>query len=500
MAALLMAGLAVSGCGKKDEGGKGKDKQPGETKKEPKAEPQKPPEAPAEPAEPRAELPADTGKLELKLDWAHGFGSLLRDEGKGIAIDAAGNVVATGLFSGDIDFGGGTPLKANGVDAFVASFAADGTHRWSIAFGGSGEDLGKSVAIDSEGNAIVTGWFSKEMSVGAVPLKSSGADDAFVVKLDPDGIVLWARKFGAENIDLAQAVAVMPDNSVVITGEFRTTVDFGGGPLKSAGDADIFLMKLAADGSFVWAKSFGYAGQDYGRAVAVDSRGDILLAAEFTGTVDFGGKKPLEHVGNRDAVLVKLDGDGKHIWAKGFGGSFNDLAVDVAVDAADNVFVVGAFEDVIKIVGHELKSKGETDAYVAKFGPDGKYQWTKQFGAENKDVASGVGVDKFGNVFVTGWFTDSVDFGGGTLVSPNRNQDAFLVALDPDGKHLWSRNYGAQDHDRGFDIAVHPDGYVGLTGRYRFDMKMSDEVVLKSVRKAGDKIPQPDIFVARFER
>ncbi len=499
-AALLMAGIALSGCGKKDEGGKSKEKKPGVPPKEPSTEPQKKPDEPKTPPAPRAELPADTGKLALKFDWAHGFGSLKRDEGKGIAIDPAGNVVVTGLFSGDIDFGSGTPLKANDVDAFIAGFAPDGKYKWSMALGGEGEDLGKDIALDADGNAVVVGWFSKTMTVGAVPLKSAGADDAFVVKVDPDGNVLWARKFGAENIDLAQAVAVMPDKSVIVTGEFRTTVDFGGGPLKSAGDADIFVLRLGADGSLVWAKSFGYAGQDYGRAVAVDSRGDILLAAEFTGTVDFGGGKPLQHVGNRDAALVKLDGDGKHIWSKGYGGSFNDLAVDLAVDAADNAVVVGAFEDVMKIEGHEMKAKGETDAYVVKFGPDGTYQWANSYGADRKDVASGVDFDKFGNVYATGWFTNDVDFGGGALKSPNRNQDMFVVVLSPDGSHLWSHNYGDKDHDRGFDIAVNSAGLVALTGRYRFALKFDDDTVLESVRKEGDKIPQPDIFVARFER
>ncbi len=488
MAALVSVAMVV-GCGKKDA-----EKKPAEVPPPTKPTPQ-PDKKPPPP--PRAELPADPGDHSGKHVWSQSLGSMQRDEGRAIAVDKSGNIAVVGIFSGPIDFGSGTAVTPTTTDAFVAVFAADGKHKWSLGIGGEGSDIGSLVTFDNAGNVIVGGWYSKTMTVGETVLKSLGADDMFIAKFDPAGTLMWIKSIGAENIELVQSIAATKDNALIATGEFRAEVMFGATKLKSAGNADIFLLKLEATGEVAWAKRFGSTGQDYGRSVTVDSRGDIVLAAEFSGTVDFGGAKPITHVGNRDTILAKFDGDGNHVWSHAFGSSFNDLGVGVATDAADNVVIVGSFEDKILIAGNEYQSAGTADIYVAKFNPDGKHQWSKTFGADNKDRASSVAVDKFGNIIFAGWFWYDVDFGGGALSSPNRNMDGFLVKLAPTGAHLWSKNFGDKDHDRVFSVAVDDSAHVAITGRFRFAPDFGGGP-LKALSKEGDKAPPTDIFVARF--
>ncbi len=487
LALLVCCGVvSTTGCGKKD---KEKPREQAETTPAPKT--------PKPPPPPRSTLPPDSGEHTGKTLWAKGLGSLMGDEGRAVALNAAGDVAVAGMFGGPIDFGNGTAITPQGTDGFLAVYDPDGNYKWATAIGGEGNDIAAAVEFDHAGNVVVGGWFSGEMTIGDIPLKGAGADDIFLAKFDPDGKVKWARNIGSDNIELIKAIAVNADDSLIITGEIRGTIRFDTIELKSAGDADIFLAKLDAKGAVVWAKRFGSTGQDYGRAVAVDSRGDIVLGAEFSGTVDFGGKQPLTHVGNRDALLAKYDADGNYVWAKGWGSSFNDLAVDVAVDPADNVIVVGSFEDKLDLAGVPLTSAGTADAYIAKFSPDGVLAWAKSYGADNNDRADAVGVDKFGNILFAGWFWYKVDFGGGALESPNRNIDIFVVKLSPAGDHLWSRRFGDKDHDRAFGIAVAPDGGSVVTGRFRFAPDFGTGPI-QANQKPDNRAPPTDIFVARL--
>src|SRR5437773_827609 len=117
-----------------------------------------------------------------------------------------------------------------------------------------------------------------------------GYQDIFLVKLSPTGTNVWAKRFGGSGVDVATAVAVdKQNNSVIVAGYFTGTVDFGGGPLTSAGGADVFVAKYAADGGFQWAKRFGGTSGDVAASVAVDGSGNVVVGGRFSGSVDFGG-------------------------------------------------------------------------------------------------------------------------------------------------------------------------------------------------------------------
>jgi hypothetical protein len=495
---LLLALVLAAGCGRKQE-----DEPP------PPAPAPTLPE-PAGPVKPREPLktPALGAAYQGKLVWARAFGGLDRDEAKAVAIDAAGNVAAAGIFTGEVDFGVGK-FTSKDTSGFVGVLGPDGKPTWMAQL--SAHQTAKEaaaeptvadvtvsgVAFAGKGNLAVVGWFSNVLQVGDLSVKAKGADDAFVAMFDKAGKPQWVKALGGDNVDIAWGVAAAPDGGLAVIGERRGAADFGGGEFEAKGKADIWLVRLNADGDHLWSKSWGDFGEDNGRAVAFDSRGDVIIACEMDLPLDFGDGKPLPHKGKGDVAIVKLSTVGNLRWARSFGNTFDDVVLGLTVDGADDIIFSGSFEDKLTIGKDHLTAGERADAYVAKLDPDGQPVWARNWGGPWEDMAAAVAADPYGNIVVTGWFQGTVDFGAGPQEAPNGNMDGFLMKLSPDGKHLWSRRFGDKDHDRGRAVAVDPAGDIALAGIFRFNLDLGG-TVLTSSTKPGDKIAPADAFFARF--
>ncbi len=487
------AALALSsGC--KDDHGSAAKRAPATPPPTTEAPPAKP-SPPSPPPSPLPTLPADPGVHEGTHRWSARFGDLGTDAGRSIATDANGNVAVTGYFAEHVEFAPGHTATAAALDAYVAYFSAQGELSWVKTFGGDHEDTGNAIAFDPEGNVVVAGNFSRSMQLGATPVASLGSDDAFVLKLSPTGEVLWVRRFGDIKSDGANGVATDAHGNVYVTGSFSGLVTFGTTQLSSAGGEDVFVLALTAAGELMWVEQFGGRYTDYGQRIAVDPQGSVVVLAEFTGTVAFGAAE-LESLGNRDLAVLKLSSRGEVTWAERFGSPFNELGLGLAVDPAGNIIIAGSFDNQISFGAMKLVSKGESDAFVTKLNPAGKPQWARSFGSRREDIAHGAATDAFGNVVVTGWFWEAIDFGGGLRASEG-NKDVFLLKLSPDGNHRWSRRFGGKDHDQGRAVAVGPSAEVVATGIFRFVIELGGKP-LESKRAASDRAPRPDVFVARF--
>lgn len=411
--------------------------------------------------------------------WSKRFGDARNDDGFAVAVDSNGNVLVTGQFVDTVDFGGGPLTSAGEPDIFVAKFAPNGTHLWSKRFGGVLSDRGLAIAVDASGDVVLCGWFIATVDFGGGPLTSiSSAEKIFVAKLaGADGSHLWSKNFGRTVFERHQGLAVDSEGDVVVAGYFAGTANFGGGPVTSVGVADIFVAKLSgADGSHVWSKHFGdiNAGfdtrlRDAGVAAAVDSKGNVVLAGLFEGVVEFGGG-PLTSAGFADIFIAKFAGaDGTHLWSKRFGDTSMDFARGVAVDSTDNVLVTGAFNGTVDFGGDPLiNTRDVFDVFLAKFAPDGAHLWSRHFtsGTVTSGTGFGVAVDANGDPVVTGIFGGAVDFGGGPLTNAGF-EDIFVAKLSgADGAHLWSQRIGGMGGDYGLGVAVDPRASVLVTGYF----------------------------------
>lgn len=342
-------------------------------------------------------------------------------------------------------------------DALAATF--------SKAFGGPGYDVAGAVAVDSKGNIILAGSFEQSVDFGGGPLTSAGLTDIFVVKLDSSGNHVFSKAFGGAGTQGATAVAVDASDNILVVGATDGSVNFGGGALPAGGDFDVFVAKLDAQGGHVWSHHYGGAGKQQGESVAVDASGNVILAGRFEGGVDFG-TGPLLSAGTTDVFITKLNASGGLVFASRFGDAGIQIAPNVAVDAAGSILATGGFEGSVDFGGAPLVSAGGLDVFILKLGADGKHLWSQRAGdASNLQTSSDILADSAGNVIVTGTLVGSMDFGGGAL-SETGGTDAFLVKLDADGKHLWSKDYGDSAAQAGLSIAVRGDDSLALAGLY----------------------------------
>jgi len=405
--------------------------------------------------------------------WSKRFGRGNGDYGNSVAVDRSGNVVVVGEFDGMEDFGGVRLDSVGGADIFIAKYSGvNGTLQWSKQFGNTNYQSASSVAVDSSGNVAVTGYFYGTMSLGGFDMTSAGGADIFIAKYSANGAHLWSKRFGSTGDDYGASVAMDSSGNVLVTGYFNRSVDFGGGALTSTGGADIFVVKYSGDGAHLWSKRFGSTGDDYGRSVAVDAAGNVAVTGSFQGTVSFGGVA-LTSAGGADIFVARFSGaNGVSTWSRRFGSTFSDFGTSVAMDGSGDVVVTGTFLGTVNFGGGALTSAGELagflppDIFVAKYSGvnDGAHLWSKRFGSTSFDSGSSVAVDPGGNVVVTGYFFETVDFGGGALTSAGRD-DIFVAAYSGvDGSPLWSKRFGETIADAGRSVATDTSGNVLVTG------------------------------------
>jgi hypothetical protein len=394
--------------------------------------------------------------------WGERFGDSDGQSPTGLATDSDGNVVVAGYFSGAINFGGDSLVCSGGFDVFLAKLDANGKHLWSKRFGDKDSQAPGGVAVDSMGNVLIAGYFNGGIDLGGGLLTSKGGSDVFIAKLDAKGEYVWGQRFGDDSTQGATGVAVDGSGDVVLIGGFDGVIDFGGGALTSKGGSDVFIAKLDAKGKYLWAQSFGDESTQGANGVAVDSMGNVLVVGYFNGGIDFGGGL-LTSKGGSDIFIAKLSADGHHVWSKSFGDASTQNATSVAVDGSGNIVLTGQLSGTVDLGGGTLNGPG--DMFVAKLDAGGKHVWSKLFGDKSAESANGIAVDKAGNLVVTGYFSGSVDVGGGQLVSAG-GADIFAAKLDTDGNHLWSKRFGNANDQTGVSAAMDGHGNTVLAGYF----------------------------------
>lgn len=402
--------------------------------------------------------------------WVKRLGDESEEIVTGLAVDRAGNAYVVGSFS-EITTMGGSPLtSAGGYDLFIAKYAPDGSHLWSQRFGGTGQDSARSIAVDASGDVILVAGFEETVNFGGDAFTSAGYTDIALVKYSSSGAHLWSRQLGGDQLDDGVGVAVDSSGNIVLTGSFHGDARFGSTTLKSAGNADIFVSKWSGSGVHLWSKNFGGTDFDRGYSVACDSAGNILLGGEFYLTADFGGPS-LSSNGVGDVFIAKLAPDGSHLWSRKAGEIYSDSATSIAVDSEGNAFLTGTYGGTIDFGNGTLNGGGGgTDIFLVKYSPTGTPLWSKSFASISSDNAFSVATDASGSVLLGGNFYGSVNFGGGVLTSSSF-QDAFLAKYSSTGAHLFSSQFGGGGSETFYSnsvraIATDANGDVLAAGNF----------------------------------
>jgi hypothetical protein len=299
--------------------------------------------------------------------WSKGFGwdSLAGGFRTTVAVDP--RPLASG--GGDVVVGGGSvDSSVPWWEGRLIRYSSTGAVEVNIGTGSLEEfphHQITDVAVDAAGNMYATGTFRGQMSLGGTPLTSAGVEDAFLYKLDSAGTSAWSKKLGDGSSQYGQSVVVSPTGKVIACGDFKGSIN-PGAPKTSAGDTDVFLVSYTSGGAFEWVQSFGDVAKQTCRGLAVDSSGNLYLTGFFLGTVNFGGG-PLTSAGAEDIFIAKLDSTGNHIWSRSFGDAAIQYGQGVAAGLAGEAYLAAEVQGTFDLGGAPLTSAGAFDALVAGF-------------------------------------------------------------------------------------------------------------------------------------
>jgi hypothetical protein len=328
------------------------------------------------------------------------------------------------------------------------------------------------VIVDGYGNSYISGSFEKEVDfnygVGNAIFESKGKGDAFVMKVSSTGSFIWARTFGGSGIDESLSLFADASGSIYFTGYFQDTIGFypctSIDPIVSSGGNDVFVGKMDVNGNFQWVKSFGGELNDVGNDIRVDADGNIYFLGTFEDQVDFNpgnGSDILVSNGFKDVFLVKLDGSGNFLWAKSFGSSQSDSVNSFFLDVFGNIYISGSFQNTMDAdpgnTVSMLNSTGGSDIFIQKLDYNGNFLWANSIGGVNDDQINSIYVDDLENIYVTGYFQDTVDFDPGSSVANLYSlggSDCFIQKLSSDGSFLWAYSFGGKGQDFGTSLSV----------------------------------------------
>jgi len=426
------------------------------------------------------------------FEWAYSAGGSQNDFSGPVHMDASGNIYSIGLFGGTMDFDPSSATvnrtPVGGRDIYIQKLSPAGNLIWVKTIGGPANDSGLDFFLDSLDNIYLTGLYRSTVDFnpgsGVFNLTSSGGQDAFVLKLDANGDFVWARSFASSSDNEGLDIAVDGNGAIYTIGSFAGTVDMDPSAntfnLSSAGSRDIFVQKMDSNGAFVWAFQLGNTGFDRAEAVTVDANGDVLVTGVFSQTVDFdpsvGGANNLTAQGNsRDIFIMKINGMAQLQWAGNYGGSSSiEGAYSIETDAAGNIYSCGSFQgtgDMDPGSGtFNLTPVGSNDAFVQKLDPNGNLLWVRTLGSTVEDEAYYLTLDRFGNVYSTGYFFGTIDFDPGPGVSNltgDGNGDIYVQKLDANGDFVWAYDIESSTGSIiSYGIDVDFQGGVCVTGQH----------------------------------
>ncbi|NQT26708.1 T9SS type A sorting domain-containing protein [candidate division KSB1 bacterium] len=424
------------------------------------------------------------------FSWITTAGGTERDALWDLAIDQNGNCYVVGSFNGTASFNGTNLISQGYNDIFVAKYNASGNLIWAHKFGAGDYDEAKCVAVDADSNILVAGSFGGTVDFGANIL--SGASDIFLLKMNPEGNVLWAKKAGGPGIESVEDIVLDETDNIYLTGGFATRAQFGSIVLTTADDQNAFVAKYNTAGDVQWANGYGGGKWLSGYGITIDPAGFLRVTGRFTEQITFNGTT-LVSAGSWDGFIVKQKQDGTILWAKGFGGLDNETMHGIASDNEGNTVVTGFFGgygNPVSFDGYILNPVGSnTDILVAKYDSSGNVIWAEAAGGSFSDTGFEVTMDGIGNSYVTGRFKDSTQFADTTLVSAGE-MDVFIAKYDSDGNIDWIKQGGGTEIDEGFAIAL--DGLEDVLAGGFFGG--SADFDLFNVNSAGNK----DIFITKL--
>lgn len=397
--------------------------------------------------------------------WSKQFGTDKDESPMKMVIDSQGNIYVVGWTEGDL-FG----TNFGECDIFIAKFSSDGNLIWGKQLGTPGEDVPRDIAVDSKGNIYIVGITEGNL-FGQLVRKWNC--DAFVMKVSPQGEVIWGKQFGKPADDWAEGVAVDEKNNAIYVVGYYDLGEYGDYEAEVFEEftySKIFVIKYDLKGNKLWERLYGSETKfnDIGHDIWIDEDGNIYIVGE---TMDW-----FKESNDTDAFIAKLTSNGDLVWGKQFGAENRDYA-NAIYGKNKNIYIIGATLNARTV--HE-ETVEFFDAFIKKYDSNGNQLWSKELSTEKEDFIEDIIVDTDKNIYIVGG-------SGGNLFGSNMGGiDIFIAKYNSNGELIWSKMIGTTQNDVGNAIGLDEQGniyFVGYTEGSLFDSN-----------KGGT-----DIFIVKFK-
>ncbi|MBK9419985.1 MAG: gliding motility-associated C-terminal domain-containing protein [Flavobacteriales bacterium] len=411
--------------------------------------------------------------------WAKDIGGTGNDHVADVKTDDAGNIYATGEFSGVISFGGAQYTATAGIDMFLTKMTPTGQVLWFVQGGGPGIDRGIKLAVRDDHVAVV-GEFTQTATFQSQSLTSSGGPDIFIAMHNAaSGALEWIAQGGGPSAsDRPYGVAISASGNVTVVGEFSGAANIGGTPLISMQDPqtllpsiDVFIASYAPAGSPLWTRQGAAKYTDRAIDVVNDPADNIYVTGQFSDTIQFATSHP--NAMYNATFLLKLDAAGNEVWFRRVGGAVYDEVRDMQWTSAGDLLMVGDLRGTMIFLDSvpDLIPSGDPYAYyLLRVGSNGELLADTVIGSQNP--VSGRSVDeRNGTITVLGQFdcqfTSRVGSAHAGLWMATGEQDLFIVrhALD-DWAVLDAQQFGGRQEKLAGQVATLLDGSPIFSGSY----------------------------------
>ncbi len=358
-------------------------------------------------------------------------------------------------------------------------------HGWARTFGGAnGKCNPQAVEVDDQGNLYIVGGFQETVDLSPGPSvtqhTSNGIQDSFILKLDPDGMLMWSHSWGSYQNDTANDVLIAPDGTIFVTGSFEAVTDFNPGPGEDFHDySGTYLANYTPDGNYIntltWDATIGLG-------LAADNDGNIYVCGRFSGitALDFdpGPADALRFChGGTDAWFSKFNSAGIFQNAITWGAEDFESALNIEIsEELDAVLITGYFGGTVDFepgAGNDWEgSNGGSDAYLLSFNTDLTYNWVNAWGGTSVDQGSDVCAIA-DRIFTSGEFSNTVDFNPSIYEEDEKSSlgqtDGYLNAFEVDDTYIESWIWGGVDIDNVLEMTVNASGDILICGNIHSD-------------------------------
>jgi Secretion system C-terminal sorting domain len=308
---------------------------------------------------------------------------------------------------------------------------------WTRKIGGAGIDVGNEIIQTSDGGFVIAGYTT---SFGA------GQRDAFLVKLDSLGNILWQKTYGTNLLEQAYSVKETYDGGLIISA------------FVYAATANLFLIKTNQNGDTLWTRNIGYSGNDYGTNIQLTEDGGFLVVGYTDSNISNG---------DRDIWLLKLDSTGTFLWQRTYGGT----------DAEEGFKLLKLSDGNLLISGYSQSfGSGDRDGWIVKADSSGNFIWSKSFGVGGYDEFTAAAEDESGELYITGTTESSGD------------RNLWIVKTDSGGNHLFTKAYGGSQWEWGHDIKRTNDGNFIVTGFNQSNSSGLRQLWILKIDQQGDTL------------